>query len=349
MSLYLYRGTRSCRLTVTTPEGQTLVAENLVGDSGFSMQFEAHRTMDENPGEFTLRAYNLPADVLEGIEAAQTTRVGDLDSMLVDQVLRDTGVPADASAALEAGWLVVELEAGYDGVMSRIFRAVGARVTTERIDDGCTDETTIVSVEDLDAVQLGLPAQSFPAGSTLFELVDYLRRVAGLGPGNLTPATLTAILGVSTLDTPYHASGGQALSRLKNVFQFLKVRWFVDDREIWICGRDDVPNAGGVPAYVPDEVVEPDLLLAPPRRDDGGRVVVECLLTPRARVGRLMLLTPGGLALALQGLAPSEKQATLAKVPPGLYRVDDLVHVGDTSSMDTWDTRVLLRPGVAVG
>lgn len=346
MTFALYRGTFSARLTVTTPEGQTLTAENLVGDSGFSMEFEARSTMDEAPGELTVTAYNLPADVLAGIEAAQVTRVGDRDSMLVDQVLRDLGVPADGSAALESGWLAVEMEAGYDGVMSRVARAIGARVQTKRIDDGLTDETRIVAVEDLDAVQLGLPSKSFPVGATLFELVDYLRRVAGLGPGNLTYASMTAILGEARLDSPYHCSGGQALTRLRSVLQYLPIRWFTDDREIWICGRDDMPNPNGIPAYITDEIGEPDLLLAPPERDDAGRVVAECLLCPRLRVGRLVNLTEAGLALALQGLSPSQQAIAMANVPPGLYRLDELNHRGATSGTEQ-TTRMLLRPGVA--
>ena len=342
MSLYRLRRTRSSRLTLTTPDGQTLVAENLSGDTGFAMSFEAKRTMDENPGEYSAVAWNLPADVLEGLEAAQGRRINDPDRILVDEVLRDVGVPPDGSAALEGGWLVAEFEAGYDGVVSRVFRGIGARISTERVDDGCTTESRISIVENLDAILLGDGERSFPPGASTFELVDYLRGIAGLGPGNLTPALLTALLGESKLSSGYHCAGGQALTRLKSVLEYLPLRWFVDDRELWICGRDGVPNAGGVPAYVPDEIGEPDILLSRPRRVDGGMISAECFLCPRLRVGRLVNLTEAGLALALQGLSPSEQAIAYAEVPPGLYRLDEVTHDG------SWTTRMMLRPGVAM-
>lgn len=346
MSYSIYRRTRSARLTVTTPDGFSVTVENLIGDTGPSIEFEAVRGMDEDPGKFTVRVYNLPPEVLGAIEYAQVRRVNDADQMLRGLLLHTTGVSPEGTDALAAGFLIVELEAGYDGIMTRVFRAIGARVTTEREDGDLTDVTTIEAAEDLDAVLLGVPLRTFPAGSTTFELVDYLRQIAGLGPGNLSPATLAALIGESRLDSAYHCAGGQALSHLRNVLQFLPLRWFIDDRELWICGRDDVPNPNNVPAYIPDEIGEPDLFITRPKRIDGGRVRVECLLCPRLRVGRLVRLTPAGLALAVQGLSPDAQQVAFALVPPGLYRLDAIEHRGQTSGGD-WTSVLTLRPGVA--
>lgn len=347
MAFSIYRRTRSARLRVTTPDGVSVVVENLQGDRGCSLEFTATRRMDEYPGEFSCTAYNLPANALGVIEYAQVRRIDDLDQMISGVALQSGIVNDQGEDALAAGFCQVEVEAGYDGVMSRVFKAIGARLQTRRTGGDVTDETQIEAAEDLDAVLVGVPLRSFPAGSSTFELVDYLRGIAGLGPGNLTPANLAALLGESKLDSGYHCSGGQALSHLKNVLQYLPLRWFIDDREMWICGRDDQPNPGNVPAYVGDEVGEPDLFLSRPQRVDGGRVRVECLLCPRVRVGRLVRLTPAGLALALQGLSPSAQQQAYALVPPGLYRLDEVTHRGSTSSGD-WTTTMLLRPGVAV-
>ncbi len=63
MGFSLYRRTRSARLTVTVPDGSTVVVENLQNNEGFRLAFEATRTMDENPGEFRVSAWNLPPDV----------------------------------------------------------------------------------------------------------------------------------------------------------------------------------------------------------------------------------------------------------------------------------------------
>lgn len=347
MTYSLYRDTRSVRLTVTIPDGNTVTVENLVGDSGFSMSFEAKRTMDESPGEFAVTVYNLPPDALSALELAQVRRIDDVDRMLVDDILQTAGVATDGADALASGWPIVELEAGYDGIVTRVFKAIGAKVETDRTEGGTTDETVIRSAENLDGVLLGLPTSVFPAGAALFDVVDYLRRLAGLGPGNLSPATLAGIIGPAKLDSPYALSGGEAMAHLRNVLQYLPLRWFVDDREIWVCGRDGVPNPYGFPAYVPDGISEPDLLLTKPKRDSGGRVVIECLLCPRIRPGRLVRLTEAGLALALQGLSPTAQQIAYAKVPPGLYRCDEVTHVGSTSDMSTWTTTAILRPGVA--
>lgn len=347
MAFSIYKRTRSARLTVTIPDGQVVTIENMRGDSGFSMSFEAKRTMDEHPGEFSVSVYNLPPDVLSSLELAQVRRIDDADILLTGDILQVSQVSPTGDDALASGWPIVEFEAGYDEVVTRVFRAIGASINTEPVDGAITTETTIRSVENLDGGLLGLPVSVFPAGAAIFDVVDYLRRIAGLGPGNLTPATLAGIIGPAKLSSPYALSGGEAMAHLKNVLQWLAVRWFIDDREIWVCGRDGVPNPYKAPAYVADGIDEPDLLLSPPQRDSGGRVIVECLLCPRIRVGRLVQLTEAGLSAALQGLAPQIQQIALAKVPPGLYRCDEVSHRGSTTGGD-WTTTMTLRPGVAV-
>ena len=363
----LYRRTRSARLVVTTPEGSVVTVDNLVGDSGFALEFECVRKMSPELGESSVVAYNLPAEAIGLLEYAQVRRIDDPDSLLVDQILRDAGVPPDGEAALQGGFLVAEVLAGYDGQMSRVFRTVGARASTGytsggsggpdqardgrgrfvRQQGGTTYETRITGLDSLDGLLFGLPMRSFPSGTTTFELVDYLRQIAGLGPGNLTPSNLAAIIGESRLSSPYHVSAGEAQEHIKNVLQYLPIRYFFDDREFWICGRDDVPAFTGAPAYVPGEPEEPDLLLQRPRRDEAGRVRVVSLLCPRILPGRLVRLTEAGLALALQGLSPTEQQITFAQVPPGLYRCDEIRHSGSTTDMDNWTSSMVLRPGVA--
>jgi hypothetical protein len=274
----IYRRTRSVRLTVTTPDGQRVVVENMRGDQGFRLGFNARRTMDESPGEFTATAVNLPADALGIIEAAGATQVDDLDAILSGKHLQSAVVNAEGDDALAAGFLVVEVEAGYDGVVSRVFRAVGARARVTWDADDVTSTLAIEAAENLDGMLLGLPLATFSAGEPTFAVVDYLRRIAGLGPGNATYATFTAVVGDSRLDSPYHASGGQALDRLRAVLQYLNVRWFVDDRELWICGRDEVVSPTGALPWIADgPPLEPEPLIARPTRVDGGRVQATCV------------------------------------------------------------------------
>lgn len=344
MSFSIYRQTRSVRLTVTTPDGAQAVVENASADTGFRMSFDCKRTMDADPGECVVQAYNLPADVLGLIESAQVSKADDLDALLVGKNLQSQVVDAEGADALAAGFLVMELEAGYDGSYSRLFRAVGARSESVPDGDDVTLITTIRASENLDGALLGLPLATFPAGATLYELVDYLRRVAGLGAGNLTYAHLTSLIGASRLDSPYHVSGGQALAYLSNVLQYLPLRWLIDDREIWLCGRDEVASpTGAVPWIADGEPEELEPIVGRVSRDDGGYVSLSCLLCGRIRPGRLVNLTEAGLALASRGLSASAAQVRRAKVPPGLYRADEVSHRGDTGA-GQYLTSLKLRP-----
>ena len=361
MGFSLYRRTRSARLRITSAEGEVVVVENMEGDRGFRIGFEARRTMDESPGEFRCTVLNLPPDVLGAFESAQPSRVDDLDKLLAGKSLQSAVLADDGSDALAAGFAVVELEAGFDGSVSRIFRAIVGRITTnsdtaqgrdrsgrftsQSINDDTTLETIVVAGEDYDSV-LSLVACSFGAGTPTFDVVDYLRRVAGLGPGNCDPVTFAAILGESRIDSPYHSSGGQPLARISEVLKYLDCRWFVDDRELWLCARDGVVSPTGALPWVADgPPEEPEPLIGRPRRVDGGYVELTCFLCPRVRPGRLVRLTPGGLALAEQGLSPKLAAVQRAQIPPGLYRADDVSHRGTTGDGD-FTTTLKLRPVV---
>ena len=348
MGLSLYRKTRSARLRVTTSDGEVAVVQNMEGDKGYRIGFEARRTMDGTPGEFRCTALNLPAEVLGAIDAAQPSRVDDLDKLLAGKQLQSAVLADDGSDALGAGFAVVELEAGYDGTVSRIFKAIGVRIETLPVDGDTTYETTIESNEGADGV-LSLVAASFEAGTPTFDVVDYLRRAAGLGEGNLSPATLASIIGQSTISSPYVVSGGQALAHLQSVLQYLPLRWFIDDRDIWFCARDEVPSPAIPPAVPwvddgPPELLQP--IVTRPQRDDAGRVNVTTLLAPYVRPGRLVRLTLDGLALAQQGLSASAAQVARANVPPGRYRVDSVQHRGSTGGGEFLTTMVL-RPVVS--
>lgn len=348
MGFSLYHRTKSVRLTVTLPDGQVLVVENMDGNAGFFLSFECTRSMDDSPGEASIRALNLPPEVIGAMEAAQVSKVDDLDALLVGKNLLPQ-ISADGSDALAAGFLIMEVEAGYDGNVSRLFKAVGARSSSVPDADDVTMVTTISATENLDGALLGLPVCAFTSGSSLFSVLDYLRRAAGLGEGNLSPATLAAIIGESTISSPYVVSGGQALAHIRSVLQYLPLRWFIDDRDLWLCARDEVPSPVVPPAdpWVfdgPPELLPP--IIGRPARDDAGFVTLTTLLTGAVRPGRLVRLDEGGLALAQQGLSASAAQARRANVPPGRYRVESVSHRGDTGGGE-FSTTMRLRPVIA--
>lgn len=344
MGFSIERRTKSARLTVTTGDGQTIVIENLAYDRGFRMSFSAKRVMNGTPGEFTVTIYNLPPAVLGALQSAQIRKVDDLDGILVGAGLQSAVVASDGADATAAGFMIVELEAGYDGVLSRVFRAIGARVKSFPDSNLTSSVTTITASENMDGSLLALPLACFPFGAQTYDVIDYLRQLAGLGPGNLSPSTITTLLGDnSTLDQSWCASGGHPLDLMDSVLKYMPMRWFIDDREFWVCGRDDVSFPDTMPPYVPDEICYPDILLAPPQRQDGGYIQAECLLCPRLRVGRIVVLTEGGLAQTLQGLSPSLQEIIRAQVPPGQYRLDEVSHQGDTGP-GTWSSKMLMKP-----
>jgi hypothetical protein len=349
VSFDFYARTRSARVTVTTPEGSKVRVENMRNDDGLFFSFEAVRTMDEDPGTLEIEISNLPPDVLALLKNAQALQIDDADAVLANVLagLQTAVVAPDGSDGLAAGCLVVEVEAGYDGAVSRVFRAVGATARTSRPDD-LTTITRFSAVENLDGVLLGLPLQTWDAGTPVWQVVDDLRKLAGLDSGNLSAATFAAICGEAKLDSPYHASGGEALRRIKSVLEYLPVRWLVDDRNIWICGRDTIPNAGGVPPYLQDERFDLPPILAIPERTEAGQLQVSCLLAPYLRPGRLANLTPGGLGAFAQGLSPELAAVVRADVPPGPYRIDQVTHRGEAEGGE-WTSTVLLRPVKVAG
>lgn len=344
MSLEFYAETRSCRVTVETPEGSKIKIENLRNDDGLHISFEAVRSMNEGPGSLTVQISNLPPDALAILENAQALQVDDLDAALANVLvgLQTSVVAADGSDALAAGCLIVEVEAGYDGAVSRVFKAVGAKAETDRPDD-LTTETTFRAVETLDGTLLGLPLQTWPRGTPVWAVVDDLRQLAGLGAGNLSAETFGEIWGDARLDSPYHASGGEAIRRIASVLEYSPVRWFVDDRQIWICGRDTIPNAGNVPPYLRDERFKIPPIEGIPQRIPSGQLQVSCLLAPYLRPGRIVDLTPGGLGAFAEGLSPRLAEVVRARVPPGPYRLDEIRHRYESEG-GACTSNLLLRP-----
>lgn len=81
----------------------------------------------------------------------------------------------------------------------------------------------------------------FPAGTPLFDLLDYLREEALLGPGNLTQSSLHALIGDCRLDTPYHFRDSDPLKVLQDVAQYLPLHMCVHEGQLIIAPRKGLP------------------------------------------------------------------------------------------------------------
>ena len=343
MTFAIRNKTRSFRVTVTPADGEPVVISNMQGDEGFAVEFRVTRTMDDKLGSLEVTFRNLPPDLLGPIEGAQVRRVDDIDAALAGVQLFEDGPDQDGADAGPSGFASIDVEAGYDGNLTRVGRAVGCRILSDREDDDCTNVTTIHALENLDGLLLGVPSQTFPAGAGTHEAFDYLRRCLALGPGNATVDLWTAILGVSQFQSPFHATSGDALELLRHLTQFLAVRWWVDDRQIWICGREGWANFGQVAPYLPGAPKQLPPLLRRPRRVDGGEVECVTFLAPDVAPGELVVLSDA--TLTFPGVTPSQQEILRADVPPGVYRVQVISHAGSSSDdgEDSFTSTIRLR------
>lgn len=322
---------------------RSIVIENMDGNNGPEIEASCSRTMSDTLGELSLSIYNLPIEIRGAIEAAQTRKVDDLDQILARvgqangwQVFEDVSTgPADA---LAVGLPTVRVEAGYDGSVSRIFEAVGVRISSSRADE-TTYVTEVIGIESLDAALYGRPETVFSEGSPTYDVMNFLRQGCGLGLGNVTPDLWASLLGDSRLDSPYYSASTGGFEALGELLNFLPLRWFVDDRELWIVAKDGQP--GAVQPYVNEVIRLSEPLVARPQRLEGGFVGIQTTLLPTATPGRLTWLTPEALGL---GFSPDASAIARAEVPPGVYRFEQVDHEFTTAADGEATTTMRLKP-----
>ena len=350
----LLHQTRSVRVTITPAydeatifdpgiDQRTIVIENMEGNNGPEIAMSCTRTMDDALGELSLTIYNLPIEVRGAIEAAQTRKVDDIDQILARtgkangwQVFEDvTTGPEDATSV---GLPTILVEAGYDGSVSRVFEAVGVRMKSDR-PDGLTYETEITGIESIDAALYGRPETVFPEGSPTYDVMNFLRQGCGLGKGNATPDVWASLLGESRLDSPYYSASTGGFEALSELLNFLPLRWFVDDRELWIVAKDGQP--GAAQPYINEVIELTEPLTMRPVRLEGGFVGIQTTLLPTATPGRLTWLTPEFLGL---GFAPDASAIARAEVPPGVYRFEQVDHEFSTAADGDALTTMRLKP-----
>lgn len=352
----LWHQTRSVRVTILPPEvvltrleeslgleSLAIVIDNLSGNDGYEVEFSVRRSMDDSLGSIELAVFNLPEGLRGELEAAQVRKPDDVDEILARlgpaegwQVFTDS-MADDGSSAAAVGLPTVRIDAGYDGNVSRLFEAIGARLESERADD-MTYVTTVAAVEGLDAALYAKPTIVFQEGTPTYDVMNWLRGACGIGQGNVTPETWTSLVGESIIDAPFYSSGQGGLEPLKQLMDFLPLRWWIDDRQLWICAKEGQP--GGGLTFLPGvlELTEP--LIARPKRLDGGFVEVQTLLWPVAIPGHVFLLSADALGVGY-GITPGE--AARAEVPPGYYRIESLAHEGTTSAGGDFTTTMKLK------
>lgn len=303
---------------------EEIIIENLEGNEGLEMQFSVRRGVDMRTSSAMVKIFNLPDNDLQRMAGASRTigRIEDVDlggPVWSIGMLDEVGTQATPAAL---GYAAVELQAGYDGALSTIFAGTlmdcmtsdehgqtqgsDGRSTPGRM-HGITSETTLTASSGIAQVTLSSAGQTFAAGSSSFAVLDTLRRVLKLGPGNCSQDTWLRFLNQSALHTN---KNGQALFSATSVLaapyivtdaadeqleQFLKytgIRYFIDEGELWL-----VPRIGYIAG--PPAKLEP--LKERPRPTPSGQLEVRAYLSVGARPGHLVDLDDPDIEPSLVG------------------------------------------------
>lgn len=309
-----------------------IVIENLSGNEGLEMQFQVKRSINETTSSGSVTIFNLPRS-LRGLVEGEARRIGNIDDLIEDGTLWSVGlldeIGAPATPANQ-GYATIEIQAGYDGALSTIF--FGTMLHSETRDDTITVETVINASSGISQVALSQANQSFDRGTDSFVVLNYLRRVLKLGPGNCTPenwskfladaagvrnrAGQTVFTQASVLAAPYVVTDA-ADQQLDDFLKYTGVRWFIDEGELWL-----LPRLG----YIEGPVARLEPLKERPARNDAGLLVCRCFLTAAVKPGRQVLLDGTGVDDAVTAL----------------YRCDVAEHDGDTNASGEYSTTVTL-------
>lgn len=335
--MYLLHRTRSLRLTVRPVlSDQVVVFENLEANEGLEMQFSVRRSINSTTSSGQAIVYNLPASV-RGIIEGQSRRIGNIDDLLVDGTLWSTG-PADveedeATTSAGQGYAAIQIEAGYDGALSTIFSGTAIFAETGlAATAGITTETLITASSGIAQVALGVANQTFAKGTDTFQVLDYLRRVLKLGPGNTTPANWSRFLAdaagainrngqslfsqTSILAAAYTVTES-ADQQLEEFLRYTGIRYFIDEGELWLLPRQ---------GFIDGPIAQLEPLLEAPRRPRPGQLECKAYLTPAVAPGRLVRVDATGIDDAASGV----------------YRCDDVAHNIGSSASEEAETTVLL-------
>lgn len=359
--MYILHETRSLRLTVRPVlSEQVVVIENLEGNEGLEMQFSVRRGIDNTTSSGQATIYNLPPEIRSIIEG-QSRRIGNIDDLLADGTLWTTGPSDDqqdeAAVSRSQGYATVLLEAGYDGALSTIFSgtAIFAQTEASSVDSkrrdrqgrvilaptaGITTETIISASSGIAQVALGVANQTFARGTDTFQVLDYLRRVLKLGPGNVTSTNWQRFLAdaagainrngqslfsqTSVLSSAYTVTEA-ADQQLEEFLRFTGIRFFVDEGELWLLPRQ---------GFIDGPIAQLEPLKETPRRPRPGQLECKAYLSPAVAPGRLVRVDDATGAAS------------------GVYRCDTVAHNIGSNASEEAETVVLLslkRPAAPGG
>ncbi len=225
--------------------------------SDLDLTFQIKKSLDHKPNTATITVFNLSADHRHALEQLNTYK------------------------KTSPGKIPVELEAGYEGGMSLIFRGDLRTALSEH--DGATWKTTLTGEDGGQAVRWSRVSGSYPAGTALQTVVQDLARAMGVGLGNLTEVNPQFRSGGNTFARGTVLTGS-APDEMRRILRSCGLTYSVQDGVLQVLRNGDALQRTAV------RLVPSTGLVGDPVRDARGNIAAKALLIPDLYPGRKVTL-----------------------------------------------------------
>jgi hypothetical protein len=239
------------------------------GLDGLACEFNVEKRLDSRPNTCELGIFNLSPD-----------HRGELSAK---------------AAAAKKKKVVVEVEAGYEGNVSRIFRGDLRFAFHKR--EGADIKTTIEAGDGEFSVSRAKIFKSWAPGTPVSTVLSDVVGALGLGKGNLAQATIAEFLGGGTAFVGGTACSGRAMKELTRITQSLGLQWSIQDGTLQFLSTGQALQGTAV------LLSSSTGMIGAPDIDQKGIVKVRSLLQPDIFPGRKIKLD----AAELQGFYRAEK------------------------------------------
>lgn len=321
---------RRVSVEILPATGPGVLVNTAPGGSQFRVTAKVDKALGGSPGQVRVEILNLD-DQARTSAAALVRRSSALDPLaasppgvLVLSSGLDGALAAGAgqeAATLAVGGGVLRVSAGYDLVTAPIF--VGSAVVAPSVRRFPNWVTTITGTDGGLGLDLGLASSAFPAGTPFATVIDYCRKILGLGAGTLLPAQAPVAVAQTTLSAALPIMG-QARQILASSLELLEVDWWIDDGDLYLVDR------GLALPRPPHRVVALDtgepgthLLLADPQPLGDGQIALRVRLAPTIKL--------------------CEPVVVVSSVHPGTYRVVAVSHRVDNRG-GPFETSLVVEP-----
>lgn len=275
---------------------------------GIDIEFEIKKTLRPEPNTCSLTIYNLKPETRNLLDSLNL-----YDPRKSGASLPRGNVAASAKVA-KAGRIRVEIEAGYKGERSLLFRGDLRRAISER--EGASWRTTIEGEDGGHSVLAARVSETFPAGTPKLSVIRKCAEAMGVGLGNIAEVAdlLTGVYDKGTL------LDGSAPDELKGVLRRIGLVYSIQNGVLQFqragFGTGDIVRAL--------LLSEQSGLVGSPKKDATGELIATSLLVPNVSVGGYVSL--------------------FSQVYKGVYRTVGVTHKGSTFSTD-WYHILNLVPG----